>query len=262
MSDVKYCFSCGASLSPDDLFCHKCGQKQVVTVESESASNENINQEPINDSTMNNIKPETEKTESAGDSVSSGIQPEANEEKTIVINEKGEVLSEENTETIANEPVNTYASNLNQQQSFAAPQPSVTHQAPIAQQVPNAQQAAPVPALKKKKFPWFFTVLWLIMLAAVGIWSYFYFVHPDYDYPIFTEDAQRFVLFTAAIASLIYTLSLKLSMKKLRAIPTVLLVILGLVIFVFFCLIELQEGDLLHDMVSELFENVIPAFGE
>jgi hypothetical protein len=53
-----------------------------------------------------------------------------------------------------------------------------------------------------------------------------------------------------------------LSIKKLKAIPAILMVVLGLIIFVFFCLIELQEGDFLHDMVSNLVESVVPAFGE
>jgi len=290
MSDVKYCFSCGASLSLNDQFCYKCGQKQVVTSESESsASSENVNQEPINDSTMNNTKPETEKTEISDENDSSGNIPqtEADEEKNIINNDKPEVESKENVvEAKVNEPVNTYANDVNQQQKFEVPQQPITNQAPITQQVssdqqapstqqvpssqqvpstqqvPSAQQAAPAAAPKKKKFPWFFTVLWLIMLGAVGIWGYLYFIHPDYDYPILTEDAQRFVLFTVAVASLIYTLSLKLSMKKFRAIPTILMVLFGIVIFVFFCLIELQDGDLLHDMVSDLVENVIPTFGE
>jgi len=266
MSGVKYCFACGASLSMSDLYCYKCGKKQVYVVESElAASKESVNGEHINDSAESNIKPETEKTEVVGEKDSSGIipQPEVNEEKNVIDNEKPKIESNENIiETKADEPVNTYANNLDQQQKFAAPQQPLTCQSTNTQQAPNVQQATPVPAQKKKKFPWFFTVLWLIMFTAVGFWGYLYFFYPNYDYPIFTEDAQRFVLFTVAVASLIYTLSLKLSMKKFKAVPAILMVVLGLVIFVFFCLIELQEGDLLHDMVSDLVENVIPVSGE
>ncbi|NLX64449.1 MAG: hypothetical protein GX022_06730 [Clostridiaceae bacterium] len=270
MSDVKFCFSCGASLSLNDLFCYKCGQKQVVTDESESsAPNGNINREPINDSTsdssMNSIKPETEKTETAGEKDSSGIvpQPEVNEEKNVINTEKPEAESKDNIiETKVNEPVNTYANNLEQQQKFESPKQPVTYQDSIAQQVPSAQQSAPVPVPKKKKFPWFFTVLWLILLGAVGIWGYFLLIDPNYNYPVLTPEAQRYIIFTVAVAVLIYTLSLKLAMKKLRAIPTVLLVLFGIIIFVLFCMIELQEGNFLHDTVSEIFENVIPTFGE
>jgi len=268
MSDVKFCFSCGASLSKNDLFCYRCGQKQVVMSKTEPpASNGNNNPEPINDSIMNSEKPETEMIEAADKNVPSGVepQPDANEEKTVVNNEKAEAESKENIEkTQANEPVNTYADNLNQQQKFATPQHPITYQAPITQQAPYAQQSAPVttPEPKKKKFPWFFTILWLIMLGAVGVWGYFLLIDPDYNYPVFTPEAQRYVIFTVAVAVLIYTLSLKLAMKKLRAIPTVLMVLFGLIIFILFCMIELQEGNFLHDTVSDLIENVIPVFGE
>jgi hypothetical protein len=235
-------------------------------MENESpATNENINQEPITDSKTDNPEPETAKTDTTGDNDSSSIQPqsESNNKETAIVN-NGELLddsSEKIEKTIADEPVNTTPDNF-QQQTPGEPQPQITYQAPIYQQAPGPQSSASVPEPKKKKFPWFFTVLWLIMLAAVGIWGYFLLIDPNYNYPVFTPEAQRYVIFTAAVAVLIYTLSLKLAIKKLKAIPAILMVVFGLVIFVLFCMIELQEGNFLHDMVSDLVESVIPAFGE
>ena len=64
MSNVKFCDSCGTSLSLNDKFCHNCGQIQAVLMENESpATNENINQEPITDSKTDNPEPETAKTD-------------------------------------------------------------------------------------------------------------------------------------------------------------------------------------------------------
>lgn len=194
---------------------------------------------------------------------------------------------DQSEQAIVIEPVNTIPDNQQQEQKPVIPQPSITYQAqpqpqpqhvfhqapvaqqapyfqqaPAAQQAPYAQQAAPVPAPKKKKFPWFFTVLWLIMFAAVGIWGYFLLVDPNYNYPIFTPEAQRYVAFTVAAALLVYTLSLKLAMKKFKVIPTIFMIIFGVVIFAFFCLVELPAGNFLHDTVSNMFEDVIPVFWE
>lgn len=311
MSDVKFCDSCGTGLSLNAMFCHKCGQKQVVLGENElPATEENINREPISDSTMNNVEPETEKIEVAGeDNISTNEpQPEAKDEEAVVVEngdsavEAGEnyelkqvedILQAEDQQekVIVTEPINTIPDNLQQEQKPVIPQPAITYQeqpqpqpqyqsqpsyqqgpmlqqAPYIQQVPATQQAPyvhqadPIPSAKKKRFPWFFTVLWLIMLAVVSIWGYFLLIDPNYKYPMFTPEAQRYVIFTVAVAVLIYTLSLKLSIKKLRAIPAILMIVLGLIIFILFSMIELQEGNFLHDTVSNLVESVIPAFGE
>lgn len=311
MSDVKFCDSCGTGLSLNAMFCHKCGQKQVVVVENVlPATDENINRETVDDSTMNNVEPETEKIEVADeDNISTNEpQPEAKDEEAVVVeNGDSAVEAGENNElkqvedilqaedqqekVIVTEPINTIPDNLQQEQKPVIPQPAITYQeqpqpqpqyqsqpsyqqgpmvqqapyiqqAPATQQAPYVHQADPIPSAKKKKFPWFFTVLWLVMFVAVGVWAYLFFVHPTYDSPRFTENAQRFVLFAVSVATLIYTLSLKLSIKKLKAIPAILMVVLGLVIFIFFCLIELQDGDFLHDTVSNMLEGVIPVFWE
>lgn len=101
----------------------------------------------------------------------------------------------------------------------------------------------------KKRFPWFFTASWSLLLIGAGVWGYFLFFDYNYDYPIISEDVQRVVLYTVAVALLIYTLSLKLTLRRLKFLPALFLVLSFLVVFYFFCTIELIEGDTLHDLV-------------
>ncbi len=101
----------------------------------------------------------------------------------------------------------------------------------------------------KKRFPWFFTASWSLLLIGAGVWGYFLFFDYSYDYPVISEDVQRVVLYTVAVALLIYTLSLKLTLRRLKFVPSLLLVLSFLVVFYFFCTIELIEGDILHDLV-------------
>lgn len=326
MSDMKFCDSCGTSLSADAMFCHNCGKKQAAVVESEiPATDESNIQEPISATSINIAEPEKSEDAVEYEPSSSEAQPEHKDEDTNgednmdnssndsegnneneLMQAEGISQTEDQSEKIIlTEPVITVQNDYQQveesvepqlkdtyqSQSQSQPQPvyqqtyvtqqtpnaqqtSAAQQAPYVQQAPAAQQApyvhqapaapqaAPVQTPKKKKFPWFFTVLWLIMFAAVGIWGYFLLVDPNYKYPIFTSEAQRYVLFTVAVAVLIYTLSLKLSMKKLKVIPTILMVLFGVLIFILFCMVELKDGNFLHDMVSNLVESVIPAFGE
>ena len=124
------------------------------------------------------------------------------------------------------------------------------------------EQPQEIKTQEKKRFPWFFTVLWTIMLLAVGIWAYFLLIDVSYDYPKFTEDAQRIVLFTIAVAFLIYTLSLKITMQRFRAFPTVILVVATLIIFYFFSMVELTDGDLLHDILSNITNSILSSSGK
>lgn len=63
MSDVKFCDSCGASLSAVALFCHKCGQKQSVIEEKEiSPTDDNYSSEQIIAASIN-TQPENVKNE-------------------------------------------------------------------------------------------------------------------------------------------------------------------------------------------------------
>ena len=78
--------------------------------------------------------------------------------------------------------------------------------------------------------------MWLILFTAVCMWGYYlyYLFMAGGDYPRLTEDAQRLLLFAGAVGILIYTLSLRLAVKKLKAVPTILLVISCLVIVCLF----------------------------
>lgn len=127
----------------------------------------------------------------------------------------------------------------------------------------NGQQKPEIKEKTKKKFPWFFAVIWGLLLIGVAAWGlYLYYLYVGgFDYPEFTEDAQRIVLFVSAVFVLIYTLSLKLSMKKSSVFPAILLVLACLVIFYFYCMVELQDGDFLHDLVSGITDRILPATG-
>lgn len=71
------------------------------------------------------------------------------------------------------------------------------------------------------------------------MWGYYlyYLFMAGGDYPRLTEDAQRLLLFAGAVGILIYTLSLRLAVKKLKAVPTILLVISCLVIVYLFSMV-------------------------
>jgi hypothetical protein len=296
MSDFKFCDSCGNKLSMTALFCSKCGQKQEPVSVPESVpqpeekeqepinaqvSEENItsdisaieeeqitNDEPINETTIE----ETELADQISESDAEKIDESVTEP---ILAETDSPVKSETAEPATQQPQNTYTQPvqqpIQQPQPAIQPQPAVQPQ-PAAQPQPQPQYQSPyypqsvqtsgtqpqTEVVKKKKFPWIFTALWFILLVAVGVWAYFLLVHPTYDYPRFTEDAQRIALFTAAIAALIYTLSLKLTMRKLKALPTVILVLLALAGFFFFCLVELQEGEFLHDAVVNIIESVSP----
>ncbi len=255
MSDMKYCPSCGTSLSVTAAFCHNCGQKQKVeTAEAPVTSEFNL------EDTV---------------PVPSASEPVAIESETAVEEVKDESQAQPEPPAPEVDPFSSLPvfdhPELKQGYQMpvvppAAPSPSYPKaeqpMAPISTQ-PKAvtPPASPKPA-PKKRFPWVFTVLWLIMTVAVGVWSYFVLLHPEYDFPVLTEDAQRYILLTAAIALIVYTLSLKLTMKKLKALPTVILVVASLVVFYFFCTVELTDGDWLHDTVTSITESILPASGD
>ena len=284
MSDFKFCDSCGNKLSMTALFCSKCGQKQEPVSVPESVpqpeekeqepinaqvSEENItsdisaieeeqitNDEPINETTIE----ETELADQISESDAEKIDESVTEP---ILAETDSPVKSETAEPATQQPQNTYTQPvqqpIQQPQPAAQPQPQPQYQSPYYPQSVQTSGTQPqTEVVKKKKFPWIFTALWFILLVAVGVWAYFLLVHPTYDYPRFTEDAQRIALFTAAIAALIYTLSLKLTMRKLKALPTVILVLLALAGFFFFCLVELQEGEFLHDAVVNIIESVSP----
>lgn len=216
----------------------------------------NTTEEPLSESDIN-VEPKYVEEIAKASSAPAG---------PITVEPDTQPQSQEISETVDQKMAHNYPQpqvqqpNTYQPQSQTLMQPQY-NQTSTPQQEAQTQQGGTDKAVKKKKFPWFFSALWLIMFVAVGVWAYMFFIHPTYKYPILTEDAQRYVIFTVAVASLVYTLSLKLTMKKLKAIPSILIVLLGLVIFYFFCMVELQDGDILHDAISNLIESVIPASG-
>jgi hypothetical protein len=264
MSDVKYCPSCGTPLALSAAFCHQCGKKQNSAADEAPVTNaystDNTESVPESEPALAGTSPiEEVQNDSPAQTETPAIEAEAPSQPDIEQPEVQQLPPETPVAPVA--PQQPYVA------QSPAPTPQVTAAAPqpasIAPQTPAAApQTAPAQKpVPKKKFPWVFTVLWVLAAAAVGLWSYFVLIHPEYDYPVLTEDAQRYILLTVAIALLIYTLSLKLTMKKLKVLPTVLLIIAAVVIFYFFCTVELTDGDLLHDVLTDLTESILPASG-
>lgn len=266
MSDVKYCPSCGTSLSITAAYCHQCGQKQKLMTPEAAVTSENI---PDNATAMPNSEPvsvETSLNETINSEVS--VEPEVSASEMSSYSTQPVVESPEVIKTPPEVAAPVTSDTVTASVTPAAPvTPQSVDQSPVnPEPAPSVQSAAAAPSAsikpaRKKKFPWVFTVLWVLAAIAVGVWSYFVCIHPEYDYPVLTEDAQRWILLTVAIALLVYTLTLKLTMKKLKALPTVLLVIAALVVFYFFCMVELTDNDLLHDVLSDITEKIIPASG-
>jgi len=261
MSDFKFCDSCGYKIPATAMFCPMCGQKQEPVQAPEPTPQPDVTQQEPASVTQTPEEVQTAETKPAGqeEQINSEVKPEPAE---TVPETSPAAAPAEPEKPDTQQPQVTYAP---PPQPQPAPQPVSQQPQPQYQQPAQQPQGAPVtaaaqqeaPVKKKKKFPWVFTILWLAMLAAVGVCAYFIFVAPNYDYPELTEDAQRFILFTACVAALIYTLSLKLAMKKLRAIPTIILVVLTIVGFFFFCLIELTDG-FLHETVVNIVESISP----
>lgn len=282
MSDIKFCDSCGNKISITALFCPKCGQKQetipvleaaapIESIEQDATSVTQVVKDDIDfiqeqafEETVNNEN--TFDASNSVDTINDFENPIAEPVNESVV----EPVKADSTIPVENEVVKPEVPQSQQSTYIPQPQQQTIHQPQVPQQpqpqyqqpyYPQNTQApvvqSPAETVKKKKFPWIFSLLWFILLVAVGVWAYFLLVDPNYDYPRFTEDAQRIALFTAAIAALIYTLSLKLTMRKLKALPTVIMIILALVGFFFFCLVELQDGEFLHDAVSTFVENVL-----
>lgn len=286
MSDIKFCPSCGTSLSVNAVFCHNCGQKQNVTTEPEPIPEAKATEPEAVEQTA--PPAEEQPAESKIPPQANNVQPEVKLQDTYVTPEtltkpapiqveqpSASQVAQPSAPQADPQPVNPpQPQSAYQKPASAYPQPTQQpyqpgqqpyqpvqqpYQQPYYPQNPMPQQARPTPA---KKFPWFFTLLWLVLLAGVGVWGYFLFLYENYPKPLFTEDAQRIVIFVASAFVLLYTLSLKLSVKKLKILPTIILILCALVGFYLFSMIELVDGDWLHDAISDITENILPVSGD
>ncbi len=261
MSDIKYCPSCGTTLSLSAGFCHKCGQKQKV-----SDAEPMVSKEDITSATEEIAQPQVEEKEQAVEQIPAPqpAQAQSNDQEPALNQTLDRTQASEQTHVAAQAPVHAH---VQEQARYEAPKvqnpmPEVRNTPTSLDPLSQSHDVKKDP--KKKKFPWFFAVLWTILFIAVGGWGfYLYYLYSNGgDFPQFTEDAQRIVLFTVSIALLIYTFSLKLTMKKFKAFPTIILVLALLVIFYLFSMVELTDGDWLHDTVSEITDSILPTSGD
>lgn len=231
MSDTKNCPACGTIIDVSDSFCYMCGAKQEAAPAPASSSADPPAEAPLADAESADISlPDIPAME-----VSSAEAP-----KQAPVNE----------------------TKPDAQPMEEKPDAGVDMAKPSSESTPASSAPEIKPGPKGKKFPLFFTFFWIMMVIVVASWGYFLFFDARYDYPRFTEDAQRLVLFTAAVAVLIYTFSLKLTMRKLKAFPTVVLVISALIIFYFFTIVELTDGDFLHELMTGITSRILSVSGQ
>jgi len=273
MSDFKFCDSCGYKLSISAMFCSKCGQKQPELMPEPVPAPEKT-EEPVNAQVSEENMPTIDEEQTDKSEPVTEGSPAAESGQADKITEPEQPQPAVQPQPVIQPQPTTQPQPAPQPQPAQQPQPMVQpqptvqpkpqqvmqpqHQTQYYPQAVHINSAQPQDGSVKKKFPWIFTIVWFILFVAVGVWAYFLLISPNYDYPRFTEDAQRIALFTASIAALIYTLSLKLTMKKLKALPTVIMILLALAGFFFFCLVELQEGEFLHDAVVNIIESISP----
>lgn len=94
------------------------------------------------------------------------------------------------------------------------------------------------------------------MLAFIGVWVFLWFTYPESQNPInnLSVDTLRLMTPVVAVVLLIYTLNLKIVVKKAKVIPTILLILSILFSVFMFLSFELIEGDWAHDLIRPVTE--------
>lgn len=229
MEETKSCSACGASMPVDAVFCPGCGQKQENLPIEEIKTDSNTNAAPAaqpNPYAQPNPQPNP---------YAQPVQPAA---------------APAPKPAPAPAPASVVQPNPYQQN------PTYSQQQPYyqAQPAPTA-----IPQKPKKKFPWVFAIAWVALLAFIGVWTVF-MLNPDYEVPEISIDTVRILIYVLSVFTLIYTLNIKLATRKLRALPTIFLVIMLVVCVVLFCAYELLEGEFFHDLVSPVTDSFLPTF--
>jgi len=270
MADIKTCSSCGAGIPVEALFCPNCGQKQeAMAQEPEQATQ--TPEEPI-------VEESATETVSGADSQAAPDIFEQEQKEP-----EAEPASSAEQSPVYPDPASAPQQPASQKTETAQPQPSYwqtqqtqqpqpgywdTKQSQPAQgyQPPSYPQPAsqPVaPKKPKKKFPWVFTIVWIVMLAFIGVWVYLWTTYPVSQNPLTTVldtdvaiDFIRVIVPVISAILLIYTLFLKISVKKLKVIPTILLIIFFLASVFMFLSFELVEGDWPNDLIRPVAEMI------
>lgn len=266
MGDTKFCPSCGSNIPGAALFCPHCGQKQETIVKEP----ENTSQTP--EATIPMQTEEAPKAE---------IQSEADSQTiTDAGVETEEAAQQQPNETafMSQQSVVSYqVSDVPQQPESPVPEPAAQNYAqelarPQQPQSGLQQQAQPVqdnkpdyaqqlmqaaaPQKPKKRFPWFFAIVWAGLLIFTAVWIVLWFTYPESQNPLnyLTVDTFRILTPVVTIVLLIYTLNLKLIVKKGKFIPSILLVLTLLFSIFMFLSFELIEGDWAHDLIRPITE--------
>lgn len=94
------------------------------------------------------------------------------------------------------------------------------------------------------------------MLAFIGVWVFMWTTYPDSENPLnsITVDTFRLITPVVSVVLLIYTLNLRLVVRKLKVIPTILLILSILLSVFMFLSFELVEGDWAHDLIRPVTE--------
>ena len=275
MGDIKTCSSCGNSIPAEAVFCPNCGQKQEPLAQ-EPEQEIQVPEESI----IADVEESTPDTISEADSYASpgewnqseqvsqepSVEETSTAQQTSVYPDTAAPSASPGSETIQQ----PYGQAQPQQPSFWQDQPQQDYQqqaqpAQTQQQAsyPQPTQQPAAPKKPKKKFPWVFTILWIAMLAFIGVWVFLWTTYPEYENPLSTlldadviVDVIRVMVPVISAILLIYTLNLKLVVKKLNVIPTILLIIFFLISAFMFLAFELVEGDWPHDLIRPVAETI------
>lgn len=253
MGENKICSSCGNTIPAEAVFCPNCGSVQQAADEKAQGS-EGMEKATIEEKIAQETGSAIDSTKS--EAVESKFQPEPEKPSQVNASYKAPVQPVSPTPVMQAQQ-NVYPTTVAPQ--MQRPQQGYPQgQQPYQQQPYYGQpmQPAPAPQKPKKKFPWVFTIVWVVMLACLGIWGYFLFMDSNYQAPEITVDTVRVLIFVVSAILLIYTLNLKLITKKFKVVPTILLIIFLLASAFMFASFELVDNDPLHDLISPITDSM------
>lgn len=256
MGDIKYCAYCGSSIPFEAAFCPYCGKKQETLARaSDTATSPEIPQNVNNQ--------ETTVQDTVHEASETGVTEKFHQEPAEITDQK-EPVSADN-DPAAPDQQKQIPEGQEHDPMFITQAPDQQQHQQFLQQIPTSpvsgpQQAQPAAQKPRKRFPWVFAILWAGMLVFVCVWVYLWFTYPnpEINNPLYnlTADTFRILAPVVTIILMIYTLNLKIVVKKLKVIPTIILILTLLFSVFMFLSFELVEGDWAHDLirpVTELF---------
>lgn len=134
--------------------------------------------------------------------------------------------------------------------------PSQT-QAGMPQGRPVAMPGAK-PAGGGKGFPFYYVLISGLMIIGLLYWAFCIFLYPNYEYPVLTEDAQRWLLFAGSVVLVVWNLSMRIRYRgtRKRIIPNILAAVIFLVILYGYGMIEMTPDDTLHQFFAGLTSSI------